>query len=71
MNQIDQIQSQLNEQMLIQMNPNMGLIPPPNIPPLINNHQNLPINQIGIRQQVGNNPQNEDTSKILLILNLF
>ena len=68
MNQIpEQIQPHLNDAMLIQMNPNMNLINPPNMPQIIGNQQNLPLNQnipIGLPQQMANNPQNEDTSKI-------
>jgi hypothetical protein len=68
MNQIpEQIQPHLNDAMLMQMNPNMNLINPPNMPQIIGNQQNLPLNQnipIGLPQQMANNPQNEDTSKI-------
>jgi hypothetical protein len=68
MNQIpEQIQPHLNDPMLMQINPNMNLINPPNMPQIIGNQQNLPLNQnipIGLPQQMANNPQNEDTSKI-------
>jgi hypothetical protein len=68
MNQIpEQIQPHLNDAMLMQMNQNMNLINPPNMPQIIGNQPNLPLNQnipIGLPQQMANNPQNEDTSKI-------
>lgn len=67
MNQISEpIQNHLNEQMLVQMSPNMNLKIQPNMVPIINNQQNLPQNlpvQTGLPQQMGNNLQNADTSK--------
>ena len=69
MNQIiDSIPPQLNDSMLFQMNQNMSLINQQNIPPLIQNQHNFPINPKNDNQQTGNNPQNEDTSKILLLI---
>ena len=66
MNQItDPIQSQLHDPLLIQMNP---MIPQPDYTPIIRNHPNLPINQIGNNQQIVNIHQNEDTSTILFLI---
>jgi len=68
MNQItDQIHPQLNDPMRLPVNPNMNLINQPNIPPLMHTQNNIPINQNIANQQTGNNPQNEDTSKILFL----
>ena len=68
MNQItDPIHPQLNDPMRLQVNPNMNLINQTNIPPLMHTHNNIPINQNIANQQTGNNPQNEDTSKILFL----
>ena len=68
MNQItDPIHPQLNDPMRLQVNPNMNLINQPNIPPLMHTQNNIPINQNIANQQTGNNPQNEDTSKILFL----
>ena len=74
MNQItDSITSQLNELKLIPTNQNMNLLNQPTIPSSIANQQNIPLNQnisIGLQQQAVNNPQNEDTSKFFLNLNI-
>jgi hypothetical protein len=68
MNQItDQIHPQLNDPMRLPVNPNMNLINQTNIPPLMHTQNNIPINQNIVNQQTGNNPQNEDTSKILFL----
>jgi hypothetical protein len=68
MNQItDPIHPQLNDPMRLQVNPNMNLINQTNIPPLMHTQNNIPINQNIANQQTGNNPQNEDTSKILFL----
>ena len=64
----EQIQNHLNDPLLMQMNPNLNIMNPANIQQIIPNQQNIPINpniQIGLPQQLPNNPQNEDTSKIL------
>lgn len=67
MNQIPEpIPPHLNDQILMQMNPNMNLTNQPNMVQTINNQQNLPQNlpiQMGLPQQMANNHQNEDTSK--------
>jgi len=60
----------LNDPMLMQMN---NMISPGNIPPMLQNHQNLPMNpgmSMGI-PPMQNGIQSEDTSKILLIYNLI
>ena len=68
MNQItDPIHPQLNDPMRLQVNPNMNLINQTNIPPLMHTQNNIPLNQNIANQQTGNNPQNEDTSKILFL----
>jgi hypothetical protein len=68
MNQItDQIHPQLNDPMRLPVNPNMNLINQTNIPPLMHTQNNIPLNQNIANQQTGNNPQNEDTSKILFL----
>ena len=68
MNQItDPIHPQLNDPMRLQVNPNMNLINQTNIPPLMHTQNNIPINQNIANQQTGNNPQNEDPSKILFL----
>lgn len=62
MNQITEIQHQINDPLVIPMNQNLG------IPPIINNQANIPINanlQMGFPQKIGNNSQNEDTSKYI------
>jgi hypothetical protein len=66
----EQIQNHLNDPLLMQMNPNLNIMNPGNIPQIIPNQQNIPINpniQMGLPQQLPNNPQNEDTSKILFL----
>jgi hypothetical protein len=66
----EQIQNHLNDPLLMQMNPNLNIMNTGNIPQIIPNQQNIPINpniQIGLPQQLPNNPQNEDTSKILFL----
>jgi hypothetical protein len=66
----EQIQNHLNDPLLMQMNPNLNMMNTGNIPQIIPNQQNIPINpniQIGLPQQLPNNPQNEDTSKILFL----
>ncbi len=74
MNQIpEQIQPGLNDAMLMQMNPNMNLVNQPNMTQILANQQNLPLNQnipMGLPQQMANNPQNEDTSKIIFFFKL-
>ena len=74
MNQITEpITSHLNEPMLIPMNQNMNLLNQPSIPLLIADQPNIPLNQnisIGFQQKAVNNPQNEDTSKFFLNLNI-
>ena len=68
MNQItDPIHPQLNDPMRLQVNPNMNLINQTNISPLMHTQNNIPINKNIANQQTGNNPQNEDTSKILFL----
>jgi hypothetical protein len=66
----EQNQNHLNDPLLMQMNPNLNIMNTGNIPQIIPNQQNIPINpniQIGLPQQLPNNPQNEDTSKILFL----
>ena len=74
MNQItDSITSQISELKLIPTNQNMNLLNQPTIPTSIANQQNIPLNQnisIGLQKQAVNNPQNEDTSKFFLNLNI-
>ena len=56
--------------MLMQMNQNMNIMNQPNMTPILPNAQNIPLNQniqMGLPQQMVNNPQNEDTSKILFL----
>ena len=51
----------------------MNLLNQPTIPSSIANQQNIPLNQnisIGLQKQALNNPQNEDTSKFFLNLNI-
>ena len=71
MNQIPEpLQSTLNDTMLIQMNQNMNIMNQPNMTQILPNPQNLPLNQniqMGLNQQMVNNPQNDDTSKILFL----
>ena len=68
MNQIpEHLQTHLNDTMIMQMNQNMNIINPPNMTQILPNPQNLPLNQnmqMGLTQQMVNNPQNDDTSKI-------
>jgi hypothetical protein len=66
----EQIQNHLNDPILMPMNPNINLMNQTNIPQMLPNQQNMPINpniQMGLPQQMPNNPQNEDTSKILFL----
>ena len=71
MNQIpEHLQTHLNDTMLMQMNQNMNIMNQPNMTPILPNAQNIPLNQnmqMGLPQQMVNNPQNEDTSKILFL----
>ena len=63
----DQLQNHLNDPLLMQMNPALNLMNQGNIPQIIPNQQNIPMNQniqMGLPQQIIKNPQNEDTSKI-------
>ncbi len=63
----DQLQNHLNDPLLMQMNPALNLMNQGNIPQIIPNQQNIPMNQniqMGLPQQMIKNPQNEDTSKI-------
>jgi len=63
----DQLQNHLNDPLLMQMNPALNLMNQGNIPQIIPNQQNIPMNpniQMGIPQPILKNPQNEDTSKI-------
>ena len=74
MNQIpEHLQTHLNDNMLMQINQNMNIMNQPNMTQILPNPQNLPLNQniqMGLPKQMINNPQNEDTSKLLfLILN--
>ena len=65
------IQNHLNDPILMPMNPNINLMNQTNIPQMLPNQQNMPINpniQMGLPQQMPNNPQNEDTSKILFLI---
>ena len=65
------IQNHLNDPILMPMNPNINLMNQTNIPQMLPNQQNMPINpniQMGLTQQMPNNPQNEDTSKILFLI---
>ena len=67
----EQIQNHLNDPILMPMNPNINLMNQTNIPQMLPNQQNMPINpniQMGLPQQMPNNPQNEDTSKILFLI---
>ena len=67
----EQIQNHLNDPILMPMNPNINLMNQTNIPQMLPNQQNMPINpniQMGLTQQMPNNPQNEDTSKILFLI---
>ena len=64
------IQNHLNDPILMPMNPNINLMNQTNISQMLPNQQNMPINpniQMGLPQQMPNNPQNEDTSKILFL----
>ena len=66
----ESIQNHINEPMIIPMNPNLNIVNQTNIPQMIPNQQNLPLNsniQMGLSSQLQNNPQNEDTSKILFL----
>ena len=66
----EQIQNHLNDPILMPMNPNINLMNQTNISQMLPNQQNMPINpniQMGLPQQMPNNPQNEDTSKILFL----
>ena len=48
----------------------MNIINQPNMTQILPNPQNIPLNQniqMGLPQQMVNNPQNEDTSKILFL----
>ena len=71
MNQIpEHLQTHLNDTMLMQMKQNMNIMNQPNMTPILPNAQNIPLNQniqMGLPQQMVNNPQNEDTSKILFL----
>ena len=65
--QIPEQISHINDPMLMQMN---NMVNPGNLPPMMPNQQNLPINpnmQMGI-PQMQNGIQNEDTSKILFLI---
>ena len=66
----ESVQNHINEPMIIPMNPNLNIVNQTNIPQMIPNQQNLPLNstiQMGLSSQLQNNPQNEDTSKILFL----
>ena len=66
-----QIQNHLNDQILMQMNPNLNIMNPANIPQIIPNQQNMPvgpINPMGLQHPVQNNPPKEDTSKISFLI---
>ena len=66
----ESVQNHINEPMIIPMNPNLNIVNQANIPQMIPNQQNLPLNsniQMGLSSQLQNNPQNEDTSKILFL----
>ena len=59
----------LNDPMLMQMK---NMINSGNIPPMLQNHQNLPMNPaVSMGIPIQNGMQSEDTSKILLIYNLI
>lgn len=65
--QIPEQISHINDPMLMQMN---NMINPGNLPPMIPNQQNLPINpnmQMGI-PPIQNGIQSEDTSKLLFLI---